>query len=201
MRGLAAFRGQPRILQHVRPAEDGVERRAQLVRQRRQELVLHASRLFGFGARAPRLFGLLLRGLDQPRVVQQQRGPRRDRLDQPDLVVGVLDGPLDRPSASVPNTCPSLTSGHSTPRSRPEPLDGTAVDGLLDLPQHVRRHFADDQRARMVQQLLIRRIAGRKIGNVGERAEIALAFGHVVRVGHALDARAVDDTRSCRRRR
>ena len=33
-----------RAAQHVRPAEDGVERRAQLVRQRGQELVLHAAR-------------------------------------------------------------------------------------------------------------------------------------------------------------
>ena len=94
----------------------------------------------------------------------------------------------------MPNTCPLLTSGHSTPTRDLNRSIAAAVDGLLDVPQHLGRHFADDQRARMMQQLLVRRIAGCKIGNVGERAEIALAFGHVVRVGRALDARAVDDT-------
>ncbi len=49
--------------QHLHPAEDGVERRAQLVRQRREEIVLQPARLFGRGQAG--VLGLLARGDDQ----------------------------------------------------------------------------------------------------------------------------------------
>ena len=87
--GLVAFRRQPRILQHVRPAEDGVERRAQLVRERGEKLVLHAAGFFRLGAQAPRFFGLAMRGVEEPDVVEQKRRARGNGLDQRALVGGV----------------------------------------------------------------------------------------------------------------
>ena len=43
--------GAVHAAQHLRPAEDRIQRRAQLVAERREELVLHAARALGFAAR------------------------------------------------------------------------------------------------------------------------------------------------------
>ena len=76
--------------QDLRPAEDRVERRAQLVRQRREELVLHLAHALGLGARGAlaleqllALLGRLLRRFVQPRVVDRDAGLRGDADDEP----------------------------------------------------------------------------------------------------------------------
>ena len=60
--------------QQARVAEDRVERRAQLVRQHREEFVLQA-------------VGVLRLGV-QPRVLERDRGPRRDADRQPLVLLG-----------------------------------------------------------------------------------------------------------------
>ena len=76
--------------ENLRPAEDGVERRAQLVRQGRQEVVLHvahplggvAGRALAFEQRLALVGGLAGR-LVQPRVVDARCRPARPRRDEP----------------------------------------------------------------------------------------------------------------------
>ena len=76
--------------QHLRPAEDGVERRAQLVGERGQELVLHVAQPLGLGAGGAfaveqelPLLGRLLRGLVEPGVVDGDGRLAGDADDQP----------------------------------------------------------------------------------------------------------------------
>ena len=63
--------GSPPLQQHLRPAQDGAQRRAQLVRQRRQELVLDPRGALRGHARAAlglqHLLALLTGELDAPR--------------------------------------------------------------------------------------------------------------------------------------
>ena len=72
------------LREHVRPAEDGIERRAQLVRDDRQELVLHPARRFGLapgrlrlGELAPLLFRAAALGDIQSGAEQPDRTSRR----------------------------------------------------------------------------------------------------------------------------
>ena len=56
-----------------RPADDGVERRPQLVRERGEELVLHPAGRLGLGSR-------ILRALVQAGIVHSQAGAARQLL-------------------------------------------------------------------------------------------------------------------------
>ena len=110
-RGAVSASSASRAQQDLGPAEDRVERRAQLVRERREELVLHQADALDLGARRalgleqPRaLVGGALRLLVQPRVVDRDRGLRRDADDQPlgalgeDAGLGVAEEqPADAP--------------------------------------------------------------------------------------------------------
>ena len=81
--------------QDLRPAEDRVERRPQLVRQRGEELVLHLAHALGCGARGAlaleqllALLGGLLRAFVEARVVDRDGGLRGDADDEPLRALG-----------------------------------------------------------------------------------------------------------------
>ena len=79
--------------QHPRPAEDGAERCAQLVRNGREEFVLQAVEIVGLA--------------EQPRVLNRERHPPREILDQRDVggrvvVMRFLLGPAERHHADGP---------------------------------------------------------------------------------------------------
>ncbi len=72
--------------QELRPAENGVERRAQLVRERGEEFVLQPARAFALGARGAfaveQAFALL-------RAAERNRGLMDDAIELRDFVAAV----------------------------------------------------------------------------------------------------------------
>ena len=96
--------GTSSALQHLRPSEDRGQRRAQLVRDRREELVLRAVRILGLATR-----GLLLG--DQLREVVPHRVERACRAR------GL---PMARRAESDDRTGPSAACGRMAPGVSPE---------------------------------------------------------------------------------
>jgi hypothetical protein len=122
------------VLEERRPADDRVQRRAQLVGHRRQELVLQAVRLLRLAA------GELL-ALEQVLALELDRDPFRDVGDDGEARVGigvVGDAPLELDARAVgpqhrrfPRQAPaSATTAATRPRSSSEPL-GVRAEACL----------------------------------------------------------------------
>jgi hypothetical protein len=127
--------------EEARPAEDGVERRAQLVRDRRQELVLDARRPLG---RQPRLARLDLRGLEVVDV-----GERRDEADDEPIRLAVRHRAREVPPplavVAPPDAQLELDGLSARHRLRPAHPRERAIVGVHDLQPTVAAERRDPE--------------------------------------------------------
>ena len=146
-------------LQHVGPAHDRVERRAQLVRQHRDQVVLHPAHALGRAARDPlaveQLLALLL-----------EQDARRDVADDRHVDVG-LDVRRDRP-LEVDQLALRIDQRKLVRRAGGAALAGVRVDPLHPLLRHeFADPVADDRPHVAAQELQHRRIGVDECGRPG----------------------------------